>query len=80
VDRAVRQLRRVRLGDTLVYLTGTGRTADLAHIGALRGRYPTIVAGVFGTAPVPSTVEGVHLLAVPDALGFAAAWEGIGRW
>jgi uncharacterized protein (DUF58 family) len=77
----VRRLRQYRLGDTLVYLTGTGRPDDLASLGTLRPGYPTLVAGVFGDpAEPPSTVEGVHLLAVPDAAAFALAWNGIGRW
>jgi uncharacterized protein (DUF58 family) len=81
IDQVLAQLRHDLLGDTLVHLTGTGAVEDLAQIGALRGRYPTIVAGVFGDPePVPSTVEGVLVLAVGDATGFAAAWDGIGRW
>jgi uncharacterized protein (DUF58 family) len=77
----VRRLRQYRLGDTLVYLTGTGRTEDLAALGALRSGYPVIVAGVFGDPDhAPSAVEGLHLLAVPDAAAFALAWDGIGQW
>jgi uncharacterized protein (DUF58 family) len=78
---AVDRLRQYRLGDTLVFLTGAARVEDLAPIGALHPRYPTIVAGVFGDpAGVPSIVEGVHVLAVADAPAFAAAWDGVGRW
>jgi hypothetical protein len=81
LERTVARLRQFRLGDTLVHLTGTPAAEDLAQIGALRGRYPTIVAGVFGDpASVPSTVEGVHVLAVTGATHFATAWDGIGRW
>jgi uncharacterized protein (DUF58 family) len=76
-----RRLRQHRYGDTLVYLTGTGRPDDLAMIGALHSRYPTIVAGVFGDpTAVPSTVEGMHLLAVASALDFATGWDGLGTW
>jgi uncharacterized protein (DUF58 family) len=78
---AVDRLRQYRLGDTLVYLTGSARAEDLAPVGALHPRYPTIVAGVFGDpAGVPSAVEGLHVLAVADAPAFAAAWDGVGRW
>ncbi|MEN3305373.1 MAG: hypothetical protein V7603_1575 [Micromonosporaceae bacterium] len=81
LDATLKRLRQYRLGDTLVYLTGAGRPDDLASVGALRARYPTIVAGVFGDpAPDGSTVEDVHLLAVPDAPAFALAWNGTGRW
>ncbi len=81
LEAAVDRLRQYRLGDTLVYLTGAARSGDLATVGALRARYPAIVAGVFGDpAGVPSTVEGLRVLAVPDAAGFAAAWDGIARW
>jgi uncharacterized protein (DUF58 family) len=79
--RSVRMLRQYRLGDTLVFLTGTGAVADLALLGALRPGYPTLVAGVFGDpALVPPAVAGMHLLAVPDAAAFAAAWDGTGAW
>ncbi len=78
---ALERLRRNRLGDTLVYLTGSGRPEDLAPIGDLRDRYPTIVVAVIGAqTEVVSTVEGVRLLAVDDAPGFASAWDGIGSW
>lgn len=81
LEAAVDRLRQYHLGDTLVYLTGAARAGDLATVGALRPRYPTIVAGVFGDpAGVPAGVEGLRVLAVPDAAGFAAAWDGIGRW
>ncbi|HEY2671995.1 MAG TPA: DUF58 domain-containing protein [Rugosimonospora sp.] len=81
LSAAVERLRQYRLGDTLIYLTGPGNAEDLATVGALRPRYLTIVAGVFGDpAGVPSTVEGVRVFAVPDASAFAAAWDGVGRW
>jgi uncharacterized protein (DUF58 family) len=77
----VKRLRQYRLGDTLVYLTGSGRTGDLPSIGALRSGYPTIVAGVFGDPDeVPSTVEGLFVLAVADAHAFALAWDSVGQW
>jgi uncharacterized protein (DUF58 family) len=46
---AATRLRHDRAGDTLVYLTGPARAEDLAEIEALRGAYPTIVAGTFAT-------------------------------
>ncbi|PZF84311.1 DUF58 domain-containing protein, partial [Micromonospora deserti] len=50
VDDALRaaasRLRQERLGDTLVFLTGPGGRGDLGHVGALRGAYPSVVAGV----------------------------------
>ena len=81
LQRAIERLHRHRLGDTLVYLTGSGRPEDLAPIGDLRDRYPTIVVAVLGArTDVVSTVEGVRLLTVDDAPGFATAWDGIGSW
>jgi hypothetical protein len=80
LDDAIERLRRHRLGDTLVYLTGSGRPEDLAPVGDLRDRYPTIVVAVFGAqAEIVSTVEGVRLLTVDDGPGFASAWDGIGQ-
>jgi hypothetical protein len=74
-----KRLRQYRLGDTLVYLTGPARLDDLAMVGSLRAGYPTIVAGVFGDpAVVPSTLEHLHLLTIPDAVAFARAWDGVG--
>jgi uncharacterized protein (DUF58 family) len=81
LDAAIERLRRYRLGDTLVYLTGSGRPEDLTPIGTLRGRYPMIVVAVIGAqAELVSTVEGVQVLAVDDGAGFASAWDGIGQW
>jgi len=78
---AVNRLRQYRLGDTLVYLTGAGRITDLASVGALRGGYPTIIAGVFGDpGQVPEAVPGMHVFTVPGAPAFAAAWDGMVRW
>jgi uncharacterized protein (DUF58 family) len=76
-----RRLRQHKLGDTLVYLTGSGRPDDLAPVGALAPGYPTIVAGVFGDQfGVPEAVAGMQVLAVADAPEFALAWESLGRW
>jgi uncharacterized protein (DUF58 family) len=81
LPRAVARLRQRRIGDTLVYLTGPGRPADLGEIGALRGGYPSTVVGAMGaTAPVPSTVEGLLILAGADAADFATAWDSVRTW
>jgi uncharacterized protein (DUF58 family) len=81
LDTAARRLRQHKLGDTLVYLTGTGRPDDLGQVGALAPGYPTIVAGVFGDQfGVPAAVAGMQVLAVADAPDFAVSWDGLGRW
>ena len=81
LDTATKRLRQHRIGDTLIYLTGSGRPDDLAPVGALAPGYPTIVAGVFGaTGEVPPAVAGMQVLAVADAEEFAAAWDGLGSW
>jgi uncharacterized protein (DUF58 family) len=81
LDTATRRLRQHRIGDTLIYLTGSGRPDDLAPVGALAPGYPTIVAGVFGAAgQVPPAVPGMQVLAVADAEEFAAGWDGLGSW
>jgi uncharacterized protein (DUF58 family) len=81
LDTATRRLRQHKLGDTLIYLTGSGRPDDLAPVGALAPGYPTIVAGVFGDQfGVPKAVAGMQVLAVADAADFAAAWDSLGRW
>jgi uncharacterized protein (DUF58 family) len=78
---ATRRLRQHKLGDTLIYLTGSGRPDDLAPVGALAPGYPTIRAGVFGNpAGVPEAVAGMRVLTVADAPDFAAAWDSLGRW
>jgi uncharacterized protein (DUF58 family) len=78
---ATRRLRQHRIGDTLIFLTGSGRPDDLALVGALAPGYPTVVAGVFGDPEgVPTAVPGMQMLAVSDVAEFAAAWDGLGRW
>src|SRR5439155_10488534 len=42
LDTATRRLRQHKLGDTLIYLTGSGRPDDLAPVGALAPGYPTV--------------------------------------
>jgi uncharacterized protein (DUF58 family) len=78
---ATARLRQRRLGDTLVYLTGPGNPDDLGEIGALRGGYPSIVVGTLGSPDtIPSTVEGLLVLAAADGADFAAAWDGVRSW
>ena len=81
LDLATKRLRQHKLGDTLIYLTGSGRPDDLAPVGALAPGYPTVVAGVFGNPDgVPTAVAGMQVLTVDDAADFAVAWDGLGRW
>ena len=81
LDTATRRLRQHKLGDTLIYLTGSGRPDDLAPVGALAPAYPTVVAGVFGDPTgVPAAVAGMQVLQAADAPEFAAAWDSLGQW
>ncbi|WP_432828205.1 DUF58 domain-containing protein [Dactylosporangium sp. CA-092794] len=68
-------LQAERVGDTLVYLTGS---SDLSQVSALRTAYPTLVAGVFGDDR--PALERVVVLAVRDGEEFAAAWDGVQTW
>ncbi|GAA3768016.1 DUF58 domain-containing protein [Micromonospora maritima] len=78
---ATARLRRDRLGDTLVFLTGAGGRDDLGHVGALRGAYPSVVVGVFGAAgPTAAGGTGLVVLDAVDGAAFAAEWDGIRRW
>ncbi|WBC16780.1 DUF58 domain-containing protein [Micromonospora sp. WMMA1998] len=78
---ATARLRRDRLGDTLVFLTGPGGRDELGHVGALRGAYPSVVVGVFGTAgPTAAGATGLVVLDAADGAAFAAEWDGIRRW
>src|SRR5262249_35111184 len=73
---AVESLRVRRIGDTLVYLAGTGSPDDLGILANLRGAYGSVIAGVFG--PVQSGLSanaGVHVIAAADGLEFCAAWD-----
>jgi len=78
---ATNRLRQQRLGDTLIFLTGPGGTADLGLVGALRGSYPAVVVGMFGSdGPTPAAVDGMLVLDAKDGTEFAAEWEGVQRW
>ena len=80
---AATRLRQYRPGDTLVYLTGTAGLADLGLVSALRGPFPSVVAGVFGPVDPqdPGTGgSGMLMLRAEDALDFAAEWDGVSRW
>ena len=78
----LRRLRGQRLGDTLVFLTGPGGRADLGGVGALRGPYAVVLAGLFGDrdgAPV-SAGDGLIVIEAADGGEFAAAWDGVRGW
>ncbi|MFI7157222.1 DUF58 domain-containing protein [Micromonospora chalcea] len=78
---ATGRLRRDRLGDTLVFLTGPGGRDELGHVGALRGAYPSVVVGVFGAdGPTAAGATGLTVLDAADGAAFAAEWDGIRRW
>ncbi|MGC5331202.1 DUF58 domain-containing protein [Micromonospora sp. DT62] len=78
---ATGRLRRERLGDTLVFLTGPGGRDDLGTVGALRAAYPSVVVGVFGAAePAPSGAAGLVVIDAADGAAFAAEWDGVRRW
>ncbi|MGK5523100.1 DUF58 domain-containing protein [Micromonospora sp. URMC 107] len=78
---AATRLRRERLGDTLVFLTGPGGRDDLGTVGALRAAYPSVVVGVFGaTEPAPSGAAGLVVIDAADGAAFAAEWDGVRRW
>jgi uncharacterized protein (DUF58 family) len=78
----LRRLRQLRLGDTLVFLTGPGGRADLGAVSALRGAYPVQVVGLFGVADEPPVPAGDGMIVIDAADGeqFAAAWDGVRRW
>jgi hypothetical protein len=87
---ATDKLRQRPLGDTLVYLTGAGGRDDLSAVAALRGRYPSVVAGIFGdraaTAPVAGGMPaqpaagGLVVLDARDGAEFATEWDGVRSW
>nr|WP_030500375.1 DUF58 domain-containing protein [Micromonospora purpureochromogenes] len=78
---ATGRLRRDRLGDTLVFLTGPGGRDDLGHVGALRGAYPSVVVGMFGAdGPTAAGAAGLVVLDAADGAAFAAEWDGVRRW
>jgi len=83
LSNAANRLRQHRPGDTLIYLTGAGGVADLGLVGALRGPFPAVVAGVLGpiAADEPRTGgAGLLFLRAEDGAEFAAEWEGVSRW
>ncbi|OJF13682.1 DUF58 domain-containing protein [Couchioplanes caeruleus] len=82
LTRTVRSLRRSRLGDTLVYLTGPGGRSDLGTVSALHGPYPVVIAGLFGdpdAAPVAAG-GGMIVIEAEDGEQFAGAWDGVRGW
>ncbi|MEU9507845.1 DUF58 domain-containing protein [Micromonospora sp. NPDC048170] len=81
LQSATTRLRRERLGDTLVFVTGPGGRHDLGVVGALRAAYPSVVVGVFGAAePTPAGAAGLVVIDAVDGAAFAAEWDGVGRW
>jgi uncharacterized protein (DUF58 family) len=78
---ATARLRQQRAGDTLVFLTGPGGQAELGHVGALRGGYPSVVVGVFGAAErTPPGTAGLVVVDAADGAAFAAEWDRVRRW
>lgn len=78
---ATSRLRRDRLGDTLIFLTGPGGRDDLGHVGALRGAYPSVVVGMFAAdGPTAAGAAGLTVLDAADGAAFAAEWDGVRRW
>jgi uncharacterized protein (DUF58 family) len=80
LDIAANRLRQQRLGDTLVYLTGSAGREDLGRIGALRGAYPSVVVGVFGAAQATTAGAALVVLDAADGADFAAQWDGVRAW
>jgi uncharacterized protein (DUF58 family) len=80
LDTTVAEIRAQRIGDTLIFLTGPAGAADLGRVGVLRGAYPALVAGTFGTAEAPAAIEGLVVLTARDGVDFAAAWDGVQAW
>jgi hypothetical protein len=82
LTQRLRHLRARRLGDTLVFLTGPGGRRDLGAVSGLRGRYPVVIAGLFGdrdAAPV-SGGDGMVVIEAEDGRQFAAAWDEVRGW
>jgi uncharacterized protein (DUF58 family) len=78
---AVERLRIRRLGDTLIYLTGPPNEDDLGIVASLRGAYPSIIAGVFGSVESGlATNAGMLVVGAVDGPDFAGAWDGIRAW
>ncbi|MEU6073636.1 DUF58 domain-containing protein [Micromonospora sp. NPDC047074] len=81
LDAATARLRRERLGDTLVFLTGAGGRGGLGVVGALRAAYASVVVGVFGAAEsTPAGAAGLVVIDAVDGAAFAAEWDGVRRW
>ena len=48
---------------------------------ALRGAYPSIIAGVFGAVEAGlATTAGMLVVGAADGADFAGAWDGIRAW
>lgn len=82
LTRTLRLMRTKRLGDTVVFLTGPGGRGDLGAVSGLRGRYPVVLAGLFGdrdAAPV-SAGDGLIVIEAESGEEFASAWDGVRGW
>jgi uncharacterized protein (DUF58 family) len=81
IRQAIDRLSHQRLGDTLIYLTGSAG-ADLGSPAlALRGAYPSIVVGLLGAdSSTAGQVSGVLTIAAADGAEFAARWDGVRSW
>jgi uncharacterized protein (DUF58 family) len=78
---AVERMRVRRMGDTLIFLTGPPREEDLGLLASLRGAYPSIIAGVFGSVESGlATTAGLLVVGASDGADFAAAWDGVRAW
>ncbi len=78
---AVERLRLGRFGDTLLYLTGPPIGEDLGIVAGLRGAYPSIIAGVFGTVESGlATTADLLVVGAENGADFAAAWDGVHAW
>lgn len=81
LNDAVVRLRHQRLGDTLIYLTGSARPLETPQIASLRGGHPALLAAVLGPGnPGHTTVNGIPVLGAADGEEFVAAWHGAGAW
>jgi uncharacterized protein (DUF58 family) len=78
----LRHLRGQRLGDTLVFLTGSGGRDDLGAVSALRGPYPVVIGGLFGDRDAAPVSAGDQMIVIEAATGaeFAGAWDGVRGW